>query len=452
MNWVRGAVAEAAPDAVARRTRYRIATRLLPLLFVMYVVCFIDRMNVSFAHLRMHTEIGLSDTAYGFGVTCFTLGYILLDIPGALLVERWSARKWLARIMWTWGLFTILTGFVETPRQFYGARFLVGMAEASFFPGVIVYLTHWFTAADRAKALAAFFVGLPSATMIGALVAGALLGVHWGHLSGWRWLFILEGLPAIALGFLALRCLTDRPEQARWLMTDERHWIVQRLADEAATKASGSGSVVRAMFQRRILLLMLAWFFAMCGAQGSLYFLPLFLKRLSGLPDPMVALLTALPGLAALVGMLFNGWHADKVRERLWHTAIPLLGASAVYMLLAVGGHPPAISLLLLTLSAGLLYAAYPPLWAMPTLLLRGSLAAASVGLISSVGQLGGVVGPFAVGFLNDRTANLAAAFSFIATSFALTTITVWFACTGMPKEPSRFAAPRQHPQSTSAA
>jgi sugar phosphate permease len=400
----------------------------------MYVVCFIDRVNVSFANLRMRGELGLSDTAYGLGVGFFAVGYILFEIPGALLVERWSARKWLARIMITWGLFTILTGFISSVQQFYTVRFLVGAAEASFFPGVIVYLTHWFQAADRAKAIAAFYTGLPSASIVGSLLAGSLLGVHWLDLAGWRWLFIIEGIPPIALGLFGLRYLTDRPEQANWLLTDERNWIAHQLASEASAKQrQDKDRLATAFLDRRVLLLTLAWFFALCGAQGSIFFLPLFLKRLSGLSDPTVAFLVAIPALAAMIGMLINGWHADATGERRWHTVIPILFASTAYLLLARSGQQIAWSVLLLTVGMGFLYSSYPPLWSIPTLALGGSVAAASLGLINSLGQLGGLVGPYAIGSLNDRTRGLTAAFLFIAACYLIAAAIVasaWRNCT----------------------
>src|SRR5262249_29800647 len=215
-------------SAVARRTRGRIAFRLLPFVFLMYVVCYVDRANVSFANLRMSTDLGFSDRVYGLGVGMFFIGYVLLEIPGALIVERWSARKWLARIMITWGIATVVNAFVRTPAQFYAARFLVGVSEASFFPGIIVYLTHWFRQADRAKAIASFYAAVPAAAVAGSLVATWLLGVHWQGLAGWRWIFVVEGIGPIILGIITIFFLTDRPEQARWLREDERDWIVDQ--------------------------------------------------------------------------------------------------------------------------------------------------------------------------------------------------------------------------------
>src|SRR5215813_2207774 len=201
-------------SAAAQRTRRRIALRLLPFVFLMYVVCVVDRVNVSFANLRMSADLGFSDRAYGLGVGLFFIGYVLFEIPGALIVERWSARRWLARIMITWGAFTILTGFVQTAKQFYMARFLVGLAEASFFPGVIVYLTHWFRIKDRAKAIAFFYAAVPAGSVVGSLIAGWLLQMHWKGIAGWRWIFVFEGILPILLGLITIFYLTDWPRQA----------------------------------------------------------------------------------------------------------------------------------------------------------------------------------------------------------------------------------------------
>src|SRR5215475_9524713 len=209
---------------VARQTRRKIAWRLLPFTFVLYVVAYIDRANVSFANLRMNTDLGFTDRIYGFGVGIFFLGYVLFEVPGAIIVERWSARKWLARIMLTWGLVTVVMGFVRTAHEFYIARVLLGIAEASFFPGAIVYLTHWFRLRDRAKAIASFYSAVPAASVVGSVMASWLLQVHWKGIAGWRWIFILEGIPAIVLGVVTISYLTDWPTQARWLSEEERNW------------------------------------------------------------------------------------------------------------------------------------------------------------------------------------------------------------------------------------
>jgi MFS transporter, ACS family, tartrate transporter len=398
-----------------RRARPRIAWRLLPFVFLMYIICYVDRANVSFANLRMSVELGFSDRVYGLGVGMFFIGYVLFEVPGAIVVERWSARKWLARIMITWGMATIFTGFVHTPTQFYIARLLVGVAEASFFPGIIVYLTHWFRQQDRAKAIASFYAAVPAASVVGSFIATWLLGVHWRGLSGWQWIFVLEGIPPILVGIVTIFYLTDRPQQARWLAEDERDWIVSELENEAvAKKRMREYTILQAFRDPRVLLLILAYFFALTAALANTYWQPTFIKRLSGLPSTRVALLASLPGLLGIAAMLLNGWHSDRSGERRWHTAIPLLCAGAAYMLLLTSTHNFSLTLLLFVLGGGLMFAYYPVFWSMPTMLLTESAAAACFGLINSIGQAGGFVGPYVVGYLNGKSGSLSSAFAFI--------------------------------------
>jgi MFS family permease len=387
----------------------------------MYVICYVDRANVSFANLRMSVDLGFSDRVYGLGVGMFFLGYVLFEVPGAMIVERWSARKWLARIMITWGMVTVLTAFVHTARQFYAARLFVGVAEASFFPGIIVYLTHWFRANDRAKAIAFFFAALPAASVVGALAAGWLLEIHWRGIAGWRWIFIMEGILPIIFGTITIFYLTDWPRQARWLSEDQRNWISAELESETRAKKRVRDYTVWQSFRdRQVLLLILAYFCAHIGAQGSIYFMPTFIKRLSGLPNPQVALLIALPGLVGIAGMLLNGWHSDKTGERRWHAAIPLVCAGIAYVLLPATGSNFPLAMALFILGGGIFFAYYPVFWSMPTMVLSESAAAACFGLINSIGHTGGFVGPSIVGYLNDRTGSLVSAFVFIGACYLL--------------------------------
>jgi ACS family tartrate transporter-like MFS transporter len=401
---------------VSERAKRRIACRLLPFVFLIYIVNYIDRVNVSFANLRMSADLGFSDRVYGLGVGMFYVTYVLFEIPGAIIVERWSARKWIARIMISWGIVTILTGFVHTTGQFYAARFFLGVAESSFFPGMIVYLTHWFRLRERSRAFACLYAAIPAASLIGSPLAGWLLGVHWWLLAGWRWLFILEGIPAVVLGIITVFYLTDWPAQARWLPPDERDWLVNELRAELQTKKKVRDyTTLQAFCDRRILRLIVVYFLALTGALGTIYWIPTFVKRLSGFPDRTVTSLLLVPALIGIAGLLINSWHSDKSAERRWHAAIPLLVAGLMFGLLIVARHDMALAILFLLLGSGSLYAYYPAFWAIPTMMLSESAAAATFGLITSIGQLGGLAGNYTIGYLNDRTHSLTASFAFIA-------------------------------------
>jgi ACS family tartrate transporter-like MFS transporter len=401
---------------VGERARRRVAYRLLPFVFLLYIVNYIDRVNVSFANLRMSADLGLSDRVYGLGVGMFYITYVLFEIPGAVIVERWSARKWIARIMISWGIVTILTGFVHTATQFYAARFFLGAAESSFFPGMIVYLTHWFCARDRSRAIACLYAANPAAALVGSPLAGWLLGVHWQSLAGWRWLFILEGIPAVIVGIITYFYMTDRPVQARWLPDDERDWLVKELEGELQAKNKiRNPTILDALGDPRILRLILAYFLALTGALGTIYWIPTFVKRLSGFSNRTVTSLLLIPALMGIAGMLINGWHSDRTAERRWHSAIPLISAGLMFGLLTVFRHEIPLAIACLLLGSGFLYAYFPAFWAIPTMMLSNVAAAATFGLINSIGQLGGLAGNYTIGCLNDRTHSLAASFAFIA-------------------------------------
>jgi ACS family tartrate transporter-like MFS transporter len=401
---------------VGQRARRRIAYRLLPFVFLIYVVNYIDRVNVSFANLRMSADLGLSDRVYGLGIGMFYMTYVLFEIPGAIIVERWSARKWMARIMISWGIVTILTGFVHTAGQFYAARIVLGIAESSFFPGMIVYLTHWFRLRERSQAIACLYAAVPAASLIGSPLAGWLLGVRWQLLAGWRWLFILEGIPAIVLGIITIFYLTDWPAQAGWLPQDERDWLVNELqAELQAKKKIRNDTILEAFCDLRILRLIVAYFLALTGALGTIYWIPTFMKRLSGFSIQTVTSLLLIPALIGIAGMLFNGWHSDRAAERHWHSAIPLIAAGFMFGLLTLFRHEVPLAIACLLLGSGFFYAYYPAFWAIPTMMLSEAAAAATFGLINSIGQLGGFAGNYAIGFLNDRTHSLTASFAFIA-------------------------------------
>jgi ACS family tartrate transporter-like MFS transporter len=377
---------------------------LLPFLWLLYLIAYLDRANVAFANLEMSRALNFSDSVFGLGAGIFFIGYVLLEIPGAVIVERWSARRWIARIMLSWGIVTALVGLVNTPAQFYSARFLLGAAEAGFYPGILVYLTHWVRAADRAKAVAVFTTATTAANIIGSPIAGPILRIHWLGLSGWRWIFILEGIPAVVFGVVTLFYLPDRPSQASWLREEEREWINTELDRERrALAASRTYSVWEALRQRQVVQLALIYFLGSSGVYGFTLWFPTILKRASGFSTSAVTLLGALPFVAATVAILMNGWHSDRTQERRWHAAGALF-LSAIWLVLAVTFTSIWAQFASFTLFAACVFAYQPVFWALPTKFLGGPAAAASVGFINSVGGLGGFAGPYVIGYLSTRT------------------------------------------------
>ena len=413
---------------VAQRAKHRIARRLLPFLFVLYVIAFLDRMNVGAAALQMPGDLGFSDRVVGLGAGVFFLGYFLLEIPGALIAERWSARRWIARIMISWGIITVLMAFIHTSRQFYVVRFLVGAAEAGFFPAVIVYLTHWFRYQDRAKAIAVFYAASPLSYVIGSPLTAWLLGISSLGLRGWRWLFIVEGALAVVFGIVTIYYLTDWPRQAGWLGEDERNWIIDALREETdAKRRAHSYRVWEALRDRKVVLLALSYFCAVTGGYGIAFWLPTILKRLSGQSDVKITLLAALPYLAGFLTQQLNGWHSDRTCERRWHCVVPIL-FSAMALLSAVAfASSLTLAVLLFSLAGAGYYAYHPCFWAVPTLFLSESAAAASIGLINSVGNLGGFFGPMVMGYLVSRTHSFTAGLSYLVGSLCLSAMLMIF-------------------------
>lgn len=404
-------------EPVAARARRRIMRRILPYIFLLYIIAFLDRVNVGYAALEMTKDLGFSSAVYGFGAGIFFFGYFLLEIPGCLIVEHWSARGWIARIMITWGLLAVIMGFIHTPMQFYIVRFLLGAAEAGFFPGIVVYLSHWFCPSDRAKSIALFMAAIPISSILGAPLSGLLLDVHWLGINGWRWLFIVEGAPAIILGIVTIFYLTDRPHQADWLREDERDWIATELEKEKQLKlASHSLGILEAFRHREVLLLTAAYFLAVTGGYGFIFWLPTLVKNLSGSSNLKVSLISAVPYCFALAGMLFFGWSSDQTGERRWHTSIPLFLGS-LGLILSVTLSNPVWSVSMLCLAGVGVHSYLPSFWSLPTKFLTGSAAAACIGLINSVGNLGGFVGPYAVGYINTATGSFFGGICYLALS-----------------------------------
>lgn len=393
------------PPTVADRAKRRVMLRLMPYLFLLYIIAYLDRVNVSYAALTMKGDLKFTDEVMGFGAGIFFIGYVLLEIPGTILVEKWSARGWIARIMISWGIVAILMGFIQTKTQFYWLRFILGAAEAGFFPGIIVYFSHWFRYEDRAKAVALFMAAIPISNIIGSPVSGLLLDINWLGLAGWRWLFILEGAPAIIFGIVTIFYLTDRPHQARWLPDDEREWLTSELEREKQAKQKvHSHSILQALRHREVILLTLAYFCIVTANYGFNFWLPTIIKKLSGSSNLVVTLISALPFCVALVSIILVGWSSDRTRERRWHTALPMAAASLGLLLSAAAQDQTTIAVLMFCVAAGGLYGYLPGFWALPTSFLTGTAAAASIGLINSLGNLGGFTGPYVVGYLSQKT------------------------------------------------
>jgi MFS family permease len=354
----------------------------------------------------MSRDLGFTDRVYGFGAGIFFLSYVALQVPGAMLVERWSARRMVTITLVLWGSMTVLTALVHTPMQLYVARFLLGAAEAGFFPGVIVYLSHWFIREDRAKATANFMAAIPFSFVIGSPLSGWLLGRSWLEIPGWRWLFILEGLPAVICGVVAWFYLTDQPGQAKWLDAEQRGWLEEKLKSERATVVRAE-SIGKALKSRVILLLAATCFFFYFSGYSFSFWLPTILKRQTGLSDLDVGLLGSLPYMALFVAMQFNGWHSDRKHERGWHAATPQIIAAGALLVLAMRPGPMPLSIALFAIAAcGTAY--LPAFWAMPTEYLSASAAAAAVGLINAVGSVAGFAGPYLFGYLNTVTGSFA--------------------------------------------
>jgi MFS transporter, ACS family, tartrate transporter len=412
---------------VGTSARRRIATRLLPFLFLLYVANYLDRTNIAYATLGMKGDLGLTDSVFGTASGIFFIGYFALQIPGALLVERWSARLLLAITLITWGALTTLTGLVRTPMELYGARFLLGAAEAGFFPGVIVYLSHWFIYQDRAKATARFMAAIPIGFMIGGPIAGAILGVHWLGFTGWRWLFLMEGAPAVVLGITALFVLPDWPNEARWLPPNERDWITARLAEERRAKADTEQMTIwQALRHPAVLVLTAGLFFTYTGGYAFWFWFPTMLQRFTGWTDVQrIGWVGAIPFVAGLIGMLILGWSSDRTGERRWHFAIPQLTAALAFGVWFLIPHSNVILIVVFTLVGFGTVAYLPSFWALPSAFLTSSAAAAAVGFINCTASIGGFVGPKIIGELSQRTGSFNTGFIFMIACFAIASVLV---------------------------
>ena len=384
-----------------RALRRKVAWRVLPLVFLLYIVAYLDRANAGFAKLTMADDLKFSDQVFGLGFGIFFIGYLTLEIPGALLVERWSARKWFARILISWGFLSALTAFVKTPWQFYAARFFLGVAEAGFFPGIIVYFTHWFASRDRARALSGLVMAVPFSLALGAPVSALLLNVNWLGLAGWKWLFLVEGLPAVVLGVVTLFLLTDRPRDAKWLTLDERNWLQAQLDAEAqAKKASGDTTVWQALRLRNVWLLALGIFAVNTGGYALVFWLPTAVKSISGASTSNTLWWNGLIYTCGLVSVFVSGQSSDRSGERKWHCVGGQVAAALFLAGSTISGQPVWLVMTWLCLAGFAGYFWPSPFWALPTVTLTASAAAVAIGFINMLANLAGYLGNHYVGWL----------------------------------------------------
>jgi len=409
--------------SLEQATMRRVAWRLIPFICLLYFIAFIDRVNIGFAALTMNKDLGFSATVFGFGAGVFFFGYFLFEIPSNIILDKVGARLWIARVMVTWGFLSGAFAFIQGETSFYVLRFLLGAAEAGFFPGIILYLSYWFPARYRAAVVSLFMAAAPISVLLGSPLSSlllemeGLLGLH-----GWQWMFLIEAVPAVILGIAVLFYLTDLPEKATWLADDQRAWLVAEMeAERAGKQASARHNILSGLADPRVLALALIYF----GTSAGLYTLgiwaPQIIKGL-GLSTMTVGLLNAVPPTVAVVAMVLWARHSDRTGERTWHVVIACLAAALGLMLAGGATSVIAVVAALSLVNVGI-SAAKPPLWAMPTMFLSGSAAAVGIATINAIGNLGGFVGPWAIGWIKDRTGSFTGGLMFVAGLLVLSAV-----------------------------
>jgi MFS transporter, ACS family, tartrate transporter len=417
-----------ATATIESRTIAKVSWRLLPLVALAYCIAYIDRSNISVASLTMNKDLGFSAYLYGWGAGIFFFGYFLFEIPSNLILEKVGARIWIARIMITWGIISGLTAFVTGATSFLIIRFLLGAAEAGFFPGMILYLTYWFPAQYRGRVISTLFIAQPIANAVASIVSAAILGMD-GTLGirGWQWIFILEALPAVVLGLFVLRIMTDRPAHADWLADDERSWLQGRLESESREVArAGHMTWTKALADPRVVALSLIYFMSVTANYGIVFFMPQIVKGM-GLSDMMTGVVSSLPYFVGTIGLIAWGWSSDRNKERRWHLIVAsTLGALG----LAFAGWSGASYWALLGMAAATvgIYGSRTAFWPMPSIFLTGTAAAGAIAMINAVGNLGGYVGPFVVGWVRDSTKSFGAGLYFLAACSLMAAVITFFA------------------------
>jgi ACS family tartrate transporter-like MFS transporter len=391
-------------DAIGKETVKRVYWRLMPFLILCYIVAFLDRVNVGFAALHMNGDLGFTPYIYGLGAGIFSIGYFIFEVPSNLALHRFGARIWIPRIMITWGIISAGFAFIYNDTSFYVMRFLLGAAEAGFFPGIVYYLSKWYPHRLLGGATAVFILGLPIAVLIGAPFSTLLLETTGGLMGfkNWQWMFLIEGALAVIVGLFAYFVLTKGPEEARWLTTEQRNWLISTLAAEQRAKEQvKSYGVLEALMSGKVLLLAFAIFCNIGALFGVTLWMPQIIKGFGGLSNTQAGLLTAVPYFCAGIAMVLNGHHSDRTGERRFHILIPALIGGAG---LAVAGfsQSPMAGMIAICIGASGILAANILFWPLPGMFLTGAAAAAGIGLVNSVGNLGGFVGPYINGWAKE--------------------------------------------------
>jgi len=411
-----------------QRTLRKVSWRLLPLIVMSYLVAYIDRTNISFAALTMNKDLGLSAYLYGLGAGIFFFGYAIFEVPSNIVLQRTSARLWIARIMITWGIISGLMATVQGPKSFLVLRFLLGVAEAGFFPGIIFYLTLWFPATYRARAISILYVAVPVSNAVASVVSGAILGMDgiWG-LAGWQWIFIIEAIPAVVLAFGVLVWMTERPTVAKWLTPEERNWLDAELTQERRKiESAGHVSLLQSFTDLRVVALSLIYFTGVTASYGIVFFMPQIIKGL-GLTNMMTGLVTAIPYTIGTIGLIAWGYSSDRHNERRWHLIVATTLA-AIGILAAGWFSQSYLAVVAMSVAVVGIYGSRPSFWPMPSLFLTGAAAAAGMAFINSIGNLGGYVGPFIVGWIKDSTKSFEMALYFLAACALLSAVITFFA------------------------
>lgn len=407
-------------EAVVRRLTWR----LVPFLFLLYIVAYLDRTNVGFAALQMQQQFRFTDTVYGLGAGMFFAGYFCFQVPSNLMLERVGARRWIATLMVIWGVISSAMVLVSGARSFYGLRFLLGAAEAGFFPGIIFYFKNWLPARARARTVARFMTAAPLSGVVGGPISGALLDLHMKlGLRGWQWMFVIEGIPAVLLGFVALGYLVDSPERAPWLSVAEREWLLETLRAEGKEVVAGAGTF-SAMKMGRVWLLALVYFGLNTVSYGVSLWLPKMIQSLSGVGNFMVGVISTIPYVAAAIAMVAVGLHSDRTGERRWHTALPAF-AGAIALTAAAFSTSVAPSILLISVAVMGVYSVMGPFWSMPTTFLSGTAAAAGIAFINSIGNLGGFAGPYVIGLVRTSTGQFTGGLLLVSGALAVSGVVV---------------------------